>query len=720
MFHHRSKRKKMNKIYSINVDSKTSTLLQVLDIATKTNNKPTFILIQDPPILNRDFNIQTYLKGCDFITSKGNNDTSRINDSDNIILYDKTRAEPIEDVVYNEAALGSKFLVDEKGLYLLFSIYLKPRTNENEIHETPGIIREKILTIGKSRTILAGDINCSDPMWCPLSKVDNRLSDKGAQKGLNSLSIYYHNKIAKGRRISRFLRETKLNCVNDINKGPTFVSYIKLSSNEGDTNEIDDIIHPESYIDIIAAGNKVLRQLRRFKLINILGSQHRLLIALNKRKVSTKKETKLQTPRFSFRTDSITQEHLLTINITTNNMIGENWWNFNINKKRERAELLTKTIIKHTLEIQEFIKKRIGNNKAKFKRGNSATDLIIKRKMIGRLRLLENKIDKVNREHNADRAKNLSYLKFKADKIKSKILFEFKRNIKTGIKRSNNNGEGSILWDTIKDINNIYQLSNKDNGYNSNNINKIHNMNNQQEIERFADSKFGHNNIINDHEDTIPTEELIILGYEIDNAIHNIRKKAFTGPEGIRFSIFNKLLEFKEYRLIIDTWVRICFNAYVPQDCRLTVGKLIPKKAKDQFRVVHISSPLTALLEQIALAKLEFRLEENLLYNPRQFGFSPLRGRHDLISRLLEQSIKHQLRERFMGRSVIISLDVKGAFDNVDQSLLKKKTLEQLAPDTSRFWLANFIRNRRIRIEFKQLIARERGQLRKVFRKALA
>lgn len=153
----------------------------------------------------------------------------------------------------------------------------------------------------------------------------------------------------------------------------------------------------------------------------------------------------------------------------------------------------------------------------------------------------------------------------------------------------------------------------------------------------------------------------------------------------------------------------MCFKtAYNPKQCRVTIGKLIPKKTKGQFRIVHLSSPLSAILEQVALARLEYRLEQNLQYNPRQFGFVALRGRTDLVSRLLELAIKHQIKNHFKCRTTIISLDIKGAFDNVDQTLLRSKIVEQLLPDTSRFWLANFIINRRIRITYKKLEAKER------------
>lgn len=90
----------------------------------------------------------------------------------------------------------------------------------------------------------------------------------------------------------------------------------------------------------------------------------------------------------------------------------------------------------------------------------------------------------------------------------------------------------------------------------------------------------------------------------------------------------------------------------------------------------------------------------NKLNSPYQFGFSALRGRHDLIARIIELCYKHQYSSLNPAKasSVILSLDIEGAFDNINQDKLIYKMNEEMGNDPIRFWLAEFILNRYVSI----------------------
>lgn len=195
----------------------------------------------------------------------------------------------------------------------------------------------------------------------------------------------------------------------------------------------------------------------------------------------------------------------------------------------------------------------------------------------------------------------------------------------------------------------------------------------------------------------IPQTERLITEKEILRAIYEVRKKKYTGPEGMKFAVFNKSLNY-----ITDIIVTIAQMSYyigkIPRKCQITLGTMIPKKNPGQYRIVHISTPLAALLEIIALHRLEYMLEIKGLLNIRQYGFTALRGRHDLLTRALEFIIKHKILAKANAKSTLVSLDIEGAFDNVDQNIIISQLYRLLGHNITTLWIADFMLTRSIKI----------------------
>jgi len=56
-----------------------------------------------------------------------------------------------------------------------------------------------------------------------------------------------------------------------------------------------------------------------------------------------------------------------------------------------------------------------------------------------------------------------------------------------------------------------------------------------------------------------------------------------------------------------------------------------------------------------------------------------------------------------------MSLDVKGAFDNISQTYIIKKLYRDLSDDPIRHWIRSFMLNRCIRLKYKDLVSAELG-----------
>lgn len=121
---------------------------------------------------------------------------------------------------------------------------------------------------------------------------------------------------------------------------------------------------------------------------------------------------------------------------------------------------------------------------------------------------------------------------------------------------------------------------------------------------------------------------------------------------------------------------------------------------------------MAALLELVALHRLEYRIEHNNLNSANQYGFTALRGRHDLMARIMELAMNDNWSTTASNASkkctTIISLDIEGAFDNVNHDIMIDKMIEQFQQDKIGFWLAKFVLNRKICICYNKLRAKQR------------
>ena len=113
-------------------------------------------------------------------------------------------------------------------------------------------------------------------------------------------------------------------------------------------------------------------------------------------------------------------------------------------------------------------------------------------------------------------------------------------------------------------------------------------------------------------------EPVWVNDQELCTVEHIIRNKKYTGPDGIRFSVFKRVIDLEPE--IIRELARMSYaSGHIPDHCKETLRTLIPKKAAGKYRVVHIASPLTAYLELIALNRLEVALETKKLKDQNQY-----------------------------------------------------------------------------------------------------
>ena len=667
-------------IISNNTDNSHHKLEQLIEHVHKNN--PVAVLIQDPPQKNPATIIAGLCsKGMDFSAIGSNTQVDSFNSKNfTLTLINNELATIVHNLIQYEETLNIAItgimirLKEMKDKRInLYNIYIRPNASAQSIKKLFQTIKATANTgMGLSRTIVAGDVNA------PITSNDiiNHQNIFNTSYNSNSQLHYSQIKLNRSRLLAREARKLRLTIINDQNEGPTFTLKEKRTS-----------------IDVAMVGNKAIRQWTNFKLHNYGdGTEGHQIIH-----VSTKKKTKQTKTRIQhiMKTELIKQHHFLAFQIR-NKYHEEKWI---LRPRNEIIKLMNKIandLYSTIIDIQKLV------TTTRITKVNRSRTDNVQHTCTGKIKRAQNKIDKLKEQkkkiigtqlNKTWRMKLIGIQQIR--KIDTKINWINEKIINIMIRDENvrNQETNETVWEKSKRAKHTnLQLDNTQQDTIT-----------EDELESIAEQKFPR--IYRISENTLETEltnginyQMRISNREIDNAIHELRNKRYTGIEGVKFSAFNKITQFANEE--IRTICKMSFwTAATPGCCQTNIGKLIPKKNPGQFRIVHIGTPLSCLLEQIALHRLEYALEEKKLYNHQQYGFMPKRDRHDLITRLILFTKRKYMYEQDLQRktrTTLFSLDIEGAFDNVNQDVIIDKLITELEPNPIRVWLSKFVLNRNI------------------------
>lgn len=702
-----------SQIISVNLDSKYDNLLRLEEFIR--TNQPIICLVQDVPYLKKDRLVETLRTIARHYSIIFNDEhLEQYKKIDNVILIHEERIQLRASYTFNNRSKATSIgvsisrIIDQEdsdqttenhgyGRLTVFSVYIRPRALH---HETKACL-DWILNIsqnsdGCSRTIVMGDMNASETTWCPIESVLNNKE--------HSEKHYRQIKLVRGRMIARHFSRMHLTCMNKTELGPSY------ESSKG-----------QSYIDLAFVGNKAIRTWRKLSLRKLWEPPaHKALVLEtgNSNSLRYKRRTYKRIKPELINSSMFEEAHLQC------DPLCSNWKHLPRDRIIKRMNRITNVIYRvvRTAQLKVTVKmtKKLPIKSTDHSKGvlNARVRHQISKLRKGSLKLMRVK-RAIKRTHSpGDNAGELTNNLLNKKKILKKKITDLRKSIINSMNANELIGQyGDLsqqdLWDRIHKIQNL--LAN--NGMRASHYAHINDtqIKNTEDIEKLADHKFPYKHrdsldYVDRAYNTSPASIRVeIYEGEVLAAASDIRNKDYTSAEDIRMNIFYRSLEF--IADIVGTLMEMSFwVSHIPEKACITQGTLIPKKTAGQFRIVHVSSPLAALFEIVALRRLEFRLEQLRLNSPYQFGFSALVSRHDLIARLLEFFYKEYLEIGKEAAGVIISLDIEGAFDNVNQDCLIKQLDVELGGDPIKFWLASFILNRRIRIKRESL----RSSMRKI------
>lgn len=556
---------------------------------------------------------------------------------------------------------------------IIISTYIRPKAKSEEVEKLLNNIEETTKKHGHSNIAITGDVNATSSNWTPANQVfENEQAGEG----------WYNNiKRNRGLAIDRFTQKLRLVCLNQSDQGPTFTR----------TNG------KESYIDIALIGVKIARYYNRLKLEETINhrSGHKAIVILPKNRSPTKQSEYQNNHRPCYNLKLIKEDMFTEYKIRTQNIV-YNYLGLNERQMEERMNLLGNILYSTLIDIQS----KIATNKKK-QTENKLHNLDIHktRRIISKIKKLEQHKRSIKRSKHTTQARKK--INIKISNMKRQIIY-----IQKAANNPHNITNNEALWKAIKRIEGTIN----EQGDNGNNINDL------EELERIAESKFptnkgsapSSNSRTQDIDKHHQQGSTLISNKEIDLAINEVKSKTYSGIEGTNFRVFNATIEYtiETIRAIAKISFRI---GKTPECCRYTTGSIIPKKEAGKFRIVHISSPLAALLEQIALHRLRFWLEIGNHYSPYQFGFSAKRDRQDLVARMIETIIKNRILTGNSAHTDIISLDIEGAFDNIDHTYLLQTIKDKIPDQVLSNWISFFLLNRHIVIKYQNLQCKPRN-----------
>jgi ribonuclease HI len=194
---------------------------------------------------------------------------------------------------------------------------------------------------------------------------------------------------------------------------------------------------------------------------------------------------------------------------------------------------------------------------------------------------------------------------------------------------------------------------------------------------------------------------------ELEYAISRLDNKKAPGPDKIHTE-FLKHLGPKAKKLLLAV-INSSWTKEIPSSWKDALITALLKPDKDatlaeSYRPIALTSALAKTAEKMVNLRLYTYLESNNIIEPEQAGFRQNRG-------TIEQAayVAQMVRDGFPKdeSTLIVSIDLTGAFDSVDRNRAIKQMIKYKVPNNIVRWLQDFINDRRIKVVHKGKSSRQ-------------
>lgn len=198
---------------------------------------------------------------------------------------------------------------------------------------------------------------------------------------------------------------------------------------------------------------------------------------------------------------------------------------------------------------------------------------------------------------------------------------------------------------------------------------------------------------------------------ELGNALKKTANKA-PGPDGLTNEILNNLPSDHLLEIINRTWETGTLpQSWKDADVVPILKPLKPPSQITSYRPISLTSTLAKTAERMVKYRLESFLEASNILPPCSMGFRSGRSTQDCLIQVVNAAHATLLCKKRV--TLLLLLDIHGAFDNVwREGLLHKVSALGISPKMHA-WITDFLRNRRCRVKlgshFSDWISTHRG-----------
>lgn len=263
---------------------------------------------------------------------------------------------------------------------------------------------------------------------------------------------------------------------------------------------------------------------------------------------------------------------------------------------------------------------------------------------------------------------------------KTKLTEIKKESFKTFCDTLNKYTNPSYIWKKLKNFKNRWNTSSTANEYSEEIINNV-NIAIEQLCPAWVPlAKPDFYNEIGD-----PFLDQPFLLEELEVAIDKGNTNSSPGIDGIDYQIIKRFPE-KLRRLLLALYNEIFLTGTFPNEWREHLVYFIPKNDGKKVRPISLASCLLKTLERMLNLRLCWWLEHHQKLPNRQFGFR--RGKSCLDNLTL---LNAEILKAFDENEVVavLSIDIKGAYDNVLPEILIQRLKEEGVPEL----FLNFVYN---------------------------
>ena len=167
----------------------------------------------------------------------------------------------------------------------------------------------------------------------------------------------------------------------------------------------------------------------------------------------------------------------------------------------------------------------------------------------------------------------------------------------------------------------------------------------------------------------------LITPEKVASHIRYLNNRKSPGPDRINHSLL-KVFHRLHPHVLPAIYTACCTLGYFPRPWRNGRVVFIPKPGKDptspdSYRPITLLSALGKTFERVLLAEMQQALKETEALHRAQYGFMPSRSTEDAIHEALGRIDACRQRYSF---TVLLSCDIKGAFDNADWNAILNST----------------------------------------------